>query len=105
MVTPEMLTVAEAMLNTRLARFPLMARAVAPGPTMLRSLLIASSPLVNVIVPMFVSSNAVPGAALEMACRREPAPLSARLVTVPVTMVKVRSVPYATPRLFEAATR
>src|SRR5262245_22559505 len=74
-------------LKTRLALLPLMASKLAPGPSMSRLLLIASSSLVSVIVwPLRLGAKTMlsPLLARPIASRREPAPLSWLFRTVSV---------------------
>ncbi|PYU02338.1 MAG: hypothetical protein DMG38_00685 [Acidobacteria bacterium] len=70
------------MLNTLDELFPLIARLEAPGPLIVRFLLIKSSPLVRVMVPVTPKLIVSPDDALAIESRSEPGPLSARLVTV-----------------------
>ena len=66
-------------LKTRLWLLPLMASRPAPGPSMSRLLLIASSPLVSVIVwPLRLGAKTIvsPLLASLIVSRRDPAPLS-----------------------------
>src|SRR5438105_11263620 len=58
--------------------------ALAPGPAMTRLLLISNSPLVRRILPLTAKSMVSPDAARAIACRKEPVPLSAVVVTVMV---------------------
>src|SRR6266550_2030295 len=70
-------------LNTRLALFPEMVNTSAAGPWIIRFLEITNSPLVSVIglAKPGVKVIVLPGQALLMVARREPAPLSLLLVT------------------------
>src|SRR3990172_467653 len=52
-----MSTVPPAMLNTRLALSPSTVSVAAPGPRMIRSSLMASSPLVRVMFPVTLPAN------------------------------------------------
>ena len=93
--------------NTRLALLPLTLMTFAPGPLIVKSLLILICPLVSVIVPFKPSAKetAPPSQALIMACRKLPAPLSLRFVTtasgqamtVCVTPAEVLPVKFALP--------
>src|SRR5436190_16090381 len=49
---------------------------------MVRDLLTSNSPLVNVMIPLTENTIVSPAAAPTITCRREPAPLSAVVVTV-----------------------
>ena len=67
------------MSKTRLVSLPLMVRLAAPGPSMSRLFLIASSSLVRAMVwPLRPGAKAIvsPSWAWPIASRREPAPLS-----------------------------
>ncbi len=57
--------------NTRLALLPLTVKFIAPGPAMVRLLVITNCPPVSVMVPVTAKSMVSPGAALAMASRRE----------------------------------
>src|SRR5262249_38810357 len=77
------------MLNTRLASLPLTAIWLAPGPVMVRALVMSNSPLVKAMVPCMPGAKTIwlaPGLPLasRTAWRREPSPLSARLLTTKV---------------------
>src|SRR5579862_8265664 len=83
MVRPEIPTTEGAPISNTLDKlFPLTERLDAPGPLMVRVLLIKSSPVVSVIVPVTLKLMVSPGEVFAIAARRDPAPLSARLVTV-----------------------
>ena len=73
-----MVTVSPPLMSkTRFALLPLMASKLAPGPSMSRLLLNASSPLVSVMVwPSRVGAKTIvsPLPAALIAARREPAP-------------------------------
>src|SRR6266436_6724339 len=74
------------MLKTRKSGVPAAAlrsttRLVAPGPEMVKFLLINNSPLVSVIEPVTEKVMTSPGAAPAIAARKEPGPLSAVVVT------------------------
>lgn len=78
-------TFALRMWKTREALLPLTVSRDEPGPMMIRSSVISSSPVVSVIVPVTVKViMSRPGFAFEskMACLSEFGPLSFRLVTV-----------------------
>src|SRR5437667_5015404 len=82
-----MMTVAEATLKMPKpgvpgAKLRWITRLLAPGPRIVRSLSIANSPLVNVMRPLTAKVTVSPEAALAMAWRSEPDPLSAVVVTV-----------------------
>src|SRR5438105_6347479 len=83
MVRPEMATVPLTMLNTRDEWLPLIAKLEAPGPLIVRSLLITSSPEASVIVAGSgrLKSIVPPGATLAIASRSEPIPLLFVFVT------------------------
>ncbi|HEX4610736.1 MAG TPA: hypothetical protein VH092_21280 [Urbifossiella sp.] len=90
-VSPEIVTVAPVMSNTRKALFPLTVSCVAPGPVMVRSPVMAgSAALVAVMVwPARLGSKVMlsaPAAAFAsvMAWRSDPAPVSLVVVTVNV---------------------
>ena len=84
----EMLTVMpEEILNTRLALFPLTVRLARVGPLMAMLLPITSAPLVSVIVPATEKLIVSPLTEAPMASRKEPAPLSLRVLTVRVAAV------------------
>ena len=90
-VSPEMETVLPLpTLKMRLSALPSMVSDPAPGPAMVRFLMMESSPLVAVvvpvsrIVPVTLKTIVSPGAASMIACRREPAPESLVLLTVSV---------------------
>jgi hypothetical protein len=89
MVRPEMVTVLPATIsNTLVKAFPSIARLAAPGPMIVRLLLINSSPLAKVMVPVAVTQIVSPDAALAIVARSEPAPLSAVLLIVVVQTPK-----------------
>lgn len=75
--------------NTRSALLPSTARLSAPGPWMVTDLAKLIEPLVSTMVPVTAKSIVSPDAASMTACRRVPAPASARLVTVRVRGVRV----------------
>src|SRR5882724_4642064 len=86
MVSPEIATVA-AISNTLEELFPLITRVEAPGPLIIRSWLIKSSPLVSVMIAgkvIWAKLIVSPGEAFAIASRSEPGPLSDVLVTVMV---------------------
>src|SRR6266851_4876585 len=112
MVTPEMVTVApehgggldkhEPFEKTRTAPPPLIAKLDAPGPLIVKFVLIASV-LLSVIVAGNVRLKLIvsPDAALAIAPRSEPGPLSFVLVTAivfPKTCEQVRTTRQATTR-------
>jgi hypothetical protein len=70
------------MKNTRLELSPLIVSAFAPGPTMLTFLLMTSSPVFSVIVPVTEKLMVSPSAASASALRNEPSPLSLLFDTV-----------------------
>ena len=83
------MTVPDAILKIRKSGVPgavlrSTARLPAPGPVTIRFVLMASSPLVSMMFPVTAKSIVSPAAALAIACRNEPGPLSATLVTVRV---------------------
>src|SRR5262245_56209712 len=88
MVRPARVTVSLLLMSkTRLASLPLTAKRLAPGPSMSRFLLIASSPLVSVIVwPLRLGAKRMvsPLRALVIAARSDPWPLSRLFSTVRV---------------------
>src|SRR3989442_2889351 len=82
-----MVTVFERTLKMRKSGVPMaelrwITRLLAPGPAMIRFLLIRSSPLVSVMVLPLEKSIVSPGAALAIASRNEPGPASSVVVTV-----------------------
>jgi hypothetical protein len=81
-VNPETLRVPVVALKMRLAPLPLSVRTLAPGPLMLRLLVISSSPLVRVIVPDTAKVIVSPEAELAMVSRNDPGPLSLEKTTV-----------------------
>jgi hypothetical protein len=81
-VRPEMVAVTLEILKTRLALLPLMVSWLAPGPLIVSVLLITSSPLIRVMVPVTEKLIVSPELASITAWRREPAPESFKLVTV-----------------------
>lgn len=83
-VTPEISTLPPVILKMRLALLPLMRRLVLPGPAIVRFLSTTSSPPARVIVPTTPNAIVSPGAAVAMASRSEPGPLSPVLVTLRV---------------------
>src|SRR5207237_441994 len=85
MVRPEIATVKPLPISNTLDElFPLIVRLEAPGPLIVRFLLIKSSPLVSVMVAGRVRLKLMvsPGAAAAIASRSDPGPLSAWFVTV-----------------------
>src|SRR5258708_4378298 len=78
------------MLNTRLALLPLTVRLAAPGPLMVRFLLMATWPVVSVIVPVTPTLSVLPAQALAIALRNDPGPASLVLVTVGGALVKLK---------------
>src|SRR5438128_8559599 len=62
------------------------ARRSAPGPLMVMFLLITSSPLVRLMVPVTANAIVSPSFAIASAWRNEPGPLSLVLVTVIVSL-------------------
>src|ERR1017187_5354001 len=87
MVNPETNAVTlDITLNTRLLRLPLIDKFVGPGPTMVRLWLMASSPLVNTIIPVALGLKTMvsPEPELMMAWRKEPDRLSLVFMTVKV---------------------
>ena len=70
------------MKKTRELEFPLIVRLPTPGPVMVRFLAMGISPLVRVMVPVTLKLIESPWLAMAIVSRREPAPLSFRLVTV-----------------------
>ena len=105
MVTPEMVTVFPLlMLKTRLLLLPLTVKRLAPGPVIVRFLLISSSPLVSVIVCTPGSTVIVSlSAASAIASRKLPGPLSLVLLTTgpgsPSATSTIVTVALANPRL------
>src|SRR5207248_2107831 len=87
-VIPAMVAVTPPLISkTRLALLPLMVRRLAPGPSMVRSSVMLSSPLVRAMVPVVAKLIAsAPGLALAAATapRSESGPPSRRLSTVKV---------------------
>src|SRR5258708_4161291 len=85
MVTPDMVTLPAVIEKTCTALFPLIARLEAPGPLIVRFELI-----VSVLASVIVAGEArlklmvSPGAAVVIAFRSDPAPLSLLFVTVMV---------------------
>src|SRR5882724_3244780 len=82
-----MVTVPVETLKMRKSGVPMaelrwITRLLAPGPAMIRSLSIRSSPLVSVMVLTLEKLIVSPEAALAMASRNEPGPSSAVVVTV-----------------------
>src|ERR1700686_355871 len=71
------------MLKTRLLLLPLIVKTFAPGPVIVRFLSISNSPVVSVMVPTTLGAKVIvlPGQALLMMARKEPAPVSLLLVT------------------------
>src|SRR5260370_3581235 len=93
-VSPEMLTMPPCTSKMRNAGVPLAelrwtARRAAPGPEMVKFLTINNSPLVSVIVPLTEKLIVSPAAALAIASRSDPGPLSAVLVTVAANPCRV----------------
>jgi hypothetical protein len=85
MVSPEIATAKLPVISkTREAWLPLTVSTPAPGPAMVRSLPMANSPELRVIVPVKPAwkFTVPPAAVVVMASRREPGPASSRLVTV-----------------------
>src|SRR6266567_9106279 len=82
MVKPEMVTFA-ATSNTAALYPPLTESIEGPGPLMTKFLSINSNPVFSLIVPVRPSANVIvlPGLALAIAWRRDPGPLSLRVVT------------------------
>src|SRR5258708_17530351 len=78
------------VLNTRLALLPLTVRLAAPGPLMVRFLLMAIWPVVRVIVPVTPTLSVLPAQALAIALRSDPAPASLVLVTEGGALVKLK---------------
>ena len=81
------MTVPEETLKMRKSNVPLaelrwITRLLAPGPAIIRSLSIRSSPLVSVMVPPLEKSIVSPGSAWAIVSRNEPGPTSAVVVTV-----------------------
>src|ERR1039458_8667850 len=72
----------------RSGNVPLAVRFVAPGPMRVRSLLITSSPLVSVVLPVTAKSMVSAGVASAIAWRSDPGPLSLRLVTVLIPLAQ-----------------
>src|SRR6185436_11186548 len=70
------------MKKTRELEFPLIVRLPTPGPVMVRFLAMGISPLVRVMVPVTLKLIESPWLAMAIVSRREPAPLSFKLVTV-----------------------
>jgi hypothetical protein len=70
------------MLKIRLLPAPLMASAEVPGPMIVRFLATTNSLLARVIVPVTPKTMKSPAVESAITCRNEPAPLSAREVTV-----------------------
>jgi hypothetical protein len=70
------------MLKIRVLPAPLMASAEVPGPMIVRFLSTTNSLLARVIVPMTPKTMESPAVESAITCRNEPAPLSAREVTV-----------------------
>jgi hypothetical protein len=92
MVNPETNAVTlDITLNTRLLRFPLIDKFVGPGPTMVRLWLMASSPLVNTIIPVALGLKTMvsPEPELMMAWRKEPDRLSLVFMTVKVAATTI----------------
>src|SRR5438876_3612763 len=83
MVTPEITTVSPGagIWKTRTDLFPLIARLDGPGPLIVR-LVVMSSVLLSVIVPVTPKLIVSPELAAAIAARREPSPLSFVFVTV-----------------------
>ena len=70
------------MLKTRLESLPLTLRLPAASPSIVSALSIISCPLLNMIVPLVENLIRSPSVAIASASRNEPAPASAREVTL-----------------------
>ena len=85
-VRPEIVTVLGMISKTRKSAVPAAelrwtVNWLAPGPAMVRFVVITSSPLLNAITPLTAKVTVSPGAAVAIASRSEPGPLSSVVVT------------------------